>query len=237
MKKYIKNKNFIIGCIVISTFLLVVFNVYFYYYNSSSNTSYRNIKENNNLIVYTRYSKTYKDILTEVPYINLKTSIIGDLNNEIATFSNYYLNNDENVINYDYGISGDILSIVIQVNCYDNHLPVVLFKTYNINLKEKKLLNDADILDLYKINIDFVSEKIQKKFEYFFKDEREKKIFDEECDYSCYLNMRDIDNYTDKIHYYIDNAKLYVFKEFNIYSIYNEEKYFKNKDFKIEIAS
>ena len=77
---------------------------------------------------------------------------------------------------------------------------------------------------------------IKERFEYFFKDEREKKIFDEECDYKCFLYMRRIENYTDNIYYYIDSAKLYVYKEFNTYSIYNEEKYYKNTDFKIEIA-
>ena len=236
MKKILKNKKIAIPLIGIITFFLVTFNIYFYINRSTLNTDYYSIKENNSLIVYPRYTRTYKDITTIVPYINLKKDIIGNLNEEILTLSNSYLSNINNVITYDYKISGDILSVVLQINCYDQALPQVIFRTYNINLKEKKILDENAILDLYGIDKSFVANKIKERFEYFFKDEREKKIFDEECDYKCFLYMRRIENYTDNIYYYIDSAKLYVYKEFNTYSIYNEEKYYKNTDFKIEIA-
>ncbi len=236
MKKIFKNKNLTVPLIVIITFLLVVFNVYFYINRSTINTDYYSIKETNNLIVYTRYTKTYKEITTTVPYINLKKDIIGNLNEDIREMANNYLKNNENVITYDYKISGDILSVVMQINCYDEALPQVIFRTYNINLKEERMLSDSDILDLYGIEESFVSDKIKERFEDFFKDERDKKIFDEECDYKCFLYMRGIDNYTDNIYYYIEDAKLYVYKEFNIYSIYNEEKYYQNTDFKIKIT-
>ena len=215
MKKILKNKKIAIPLIGIITFFLVTFNIYFYINRSTLNTNYYSIKENNSLIVYPRYTRTYK---------------------EIVTLCNGYLKNNNNVITYDYKISGDILSVVLQINCYDQALPQVIFKTYNINLKEKKILDENAILDLYGIDKSFVANKIKERFEYFFKDEREKKIFDEECDYKCFLYMRRIENYTDNIYYYIDSAKLYVYKEFNTYSIYNEEKYYKNTDFKIEIA-
>ena len=235
MKRILKNKKIAVPMIVIGTFLLVVFNVYFYMNRSNINTDYYGIKESNNFIVYTRYTRTYKEITTIVPYINLRSSIIGDLNQEIADMANNYLRNDNNVITYDYKISGDILSVVIQINCYDDYLPKVIFRTYNINLEDKRLLEDQEILDLYGINTEHVASKIRERFEYFFRDEREKKIFDEECDFKCFLYMRGVDNYTDNIYYYVDNSKLYVYKEFNIYSIYKEEKYFENSDFKIEI--
>ncbi len=235
MRKVLNNKKIIIPVIVIVTFLLVLFNVYFYLNRSSKNGDYASIKEKNNLIVYTRYTKTYKEITTTVPYINLKSSIIGDLNQEIADMANGYLKNNDNVITYDYKISGDILSVVIQINCYDRPLPEVIFHTYNINLAEKRMLEDDELLGLYGIDSSYVKQKLENKFQDFFKDERNKHIFDEECDYKCFLYMRGIEDYLDNIHYFVDNSKLYVFKEFNIYSIYKEEKYFKNTDFKIEI--
>ena len=101
MKKILRNKKIAIPVIVIGTFLLVVFNVYFYMNRSRINTDYYNIKESNNLIVYTRYTRTYKEITTMVPYINLKSSIIGDLNQEIADMANSYLRNENNVITYE----------------------------------------------------------------------------------------------------------------------------------------
>lgn len=236
MKNILKNKKVSIPLIVIGTFLLVSFNIYFFINNSSINSDYNDIKEKRGSIVYTRYTRTYKEVTTIVPYINLKSSIIGNLNKEIVDIANGYLQNKNNVISYDYKISGDILSIVIQINCYDRPLPEVFFRTYNINLAEQRMIGEDELLDLYGIDEEDVSAKIKEKFEYFFKDERDKKIFDEECDYNCFLYMRGIKNYTDNINYFVDNSKLYVYKEFNIYSIYNEEKYFKNTDFKIEIV-
>ncbi len=236
MKNILKNKKVSIPLIVIGTFLLVSFNIYFFINNSSINSDYNDIKEKRGSIVYTRYTRTYKEVTTIVPYINLKSSIIGNLNKEIVDMANGYLQNKNNVISYDYKISGDILSIVIQINCYDRPLPEVFFRTYNINLAEQRMIGEDELLDLYGIDEEDVSAKIKEKFEYFFKDERDKKIFDEECDYNCFLYMRGIKNYTDNINYFVDNSKLYVYKEFNIYSIYNEEKYFKNTDFKIEIV-
>lgn len=236
MKKKGKNdKNLKIGLIVFGTFILVVFNVYFYMNNANVNTDYNSIKESNKKIVYTRYSKKYENIETIVPYINLKTDIIGDLNNQIAELANNYLVNDNNVITYDYRISGDILSVVIQINCYNEQLPKVYFETYNINLKEKRILEDREILNLFGVDETYVSSAIENKFKEFFRDEREKGIFDEECDYNCFLYMRGFNKYTDNIHYYVDDAKLYVYKEFNVYSIYDEDKYYENEDFKIAV--
>ncbi len=239
MKKVIKKRNdkVILLVVIVATFLFVCFNVYHYFNTYNKNTGYNNIKEDTSkLIVYTRYTRDVSDIVTMVPYINLKTDIIGDLNNQIAEVANSYLVNEDNVLTYEYQISGDILSVVMQINCYDQPLPVVYFKTYNINLKEKRILEDADILSLFNITEADVSQKIEEKFKTFFREEREKNIFDEECDYTCFLGYRNISNYLDNIHYYVDNAQLYVYKEFNIYSIYDEEDYFKNTDYKMAIT-
>lgn len=239
MKKKNKGKKDdikIIGIILVA-FILVALNVYMYINNMTVNSSYDKLKEKkNDLIVYTRYTQTYKEISSIVPYINIKSEIIGNINEDIRLFANENLANKDNVITYEYGINGDILSVVIQVLNYDEVLPKTLFKTYNINLKEKVVLTNNDLLNLYGIDQSFVNSKIEEKFKFFFADERKQGIFDEECDYTCFLFMRKVNNYLDNVYYYVDDGKLYAYKEFSIYSIYDDEKYYKQEDHKILIV-
>lgn len=229
-----KQKSMYIACIVLAiiSIILVI------WYSLSNKGEYNKIKiDKSKAIVYTQYTKTQNKKTTQVPYINVSSTAVKAVNTQIKQFSSYYLNaDDNNIINYKYDINGDILSLFIEVIYYNKKVPFLTFKTYNINLETLDALTNAQILQLYNIEESAVENKIKARFEYFFKDEREKNIFDEECDYECFLGMRGIKNYTDNIHYYIDEGKLYIYKEFNVHSIYDEEDYYKSSDFKIKIS-
>ena len=56
-----------------------------------------------------------------------------------------------------------------------------------------------------------------------------------ECNYSCFLKWRDVDNYLDNITYYVEKGNLIAFKPFVFESIFGEENYFKDSDFEILI--
>lgn len=229
-----KQKSMYIACIVLAiiSIILVI------WYSLSNKGEYGKIKiDKNKAIVYTQYTKTQNKKTTQVPYINVSSAAVEVVNKQIKQFSSYYLNaNDNNIISYKYDINGDILSVLIEVIYYNKISPFITFKTYNINLETLNVLTDEEMLQLYNVEESAVENKIKARFEYFFKDEREKNIFDEECDYECFLGMRGIKNYTDNIHYYIDEGKLYIYKEFNVHSIYDEEDYYKSSDFKIKIS-
>lgn len=229
-----KQKMMYVACIVLAIVSIVLVILY----GVSNKGEYSKIKvDKDKAIVYTQYTKTKDKKTTEVPYINISSTAVEVVNKQIKQFSSYYLNaDDKNIISYKYDINGDILSVLIQVNYYNKISPFITFKTYNVNLETLNVLTDEEMLQLYNIEESTVENKLKEKFEYFFKDEREKKIFDEECDYQCFLEMRGIENYTDNIHYYINKGKLYVYKEFNIHSIYDEEDYYKFSDFKTKIS-
>ena len=229
-----KQKMMYIACVVLAVISigLVI------WYSLSNKGEYSKIKEDKSqAIVYTQYTRTKDKKTTQVPYINISSPAVEVINKQIKQFSSYYLKaDDKNIISYKYDINGDILSVLIQVIYYNKISPFITFKTYNFNLETLNVLTDEQMLQLYNIKESTVEQKLKEKFEYFFKDEREKKIFDEECDYQCFLQMRGIENYTDNIHYYIHKGKLYVYREFNVHSVYDEEDYYKSSDFKTKIS-
>ena len=45
-----------------------------------------------------------------------------------------------------------------------------------------------------------------------------------------------MNGYMENINYFINNGKLYVYKPFQVYSIFGEEEYFKDTDFEFLIA-
>lgn len=186
-------------------------------------------------LVYTKKERTYKGNRSEVPYLNIKGTQSENINKDIENFTSKYYSNPKNIISYTYDVSDKILSLVVKVAYFDKvYYPD--FKTYNINLSDLSILSDEDLLNKFNLTEDDVSNKIEKKFKYFYNDALSKDYYGGECDYNCFLYFRGDKDYLDDIYYYIKNNKLYVYKAFNVYSVYDEENYFTENDFLIKVS-
>ena len=218
--------------IIIGAILIILLIIYYFYKSNYENFNYLKI-DKDKYLVYTIYTKS-NDMgsITNVPYININSSKIDKINKEIIKTSEDFLNIKGNTILYEYSVSGNTLSLVLKmVNNNTLYTSEIKFKSYNINLKTLKLIDNNNLLKLYNVSNDKVSNIIDNK------DEVKKGFIPkEECDYNCYLEWRDIKNMTDNISYFIRDGKLYVFKEFIPYSVYGEEEYFTDDSFKIYIA-
>lgn len=101
-------------------------------------------------IIYTIESnKTSK-----LPYIDLKITDINDINRELK--EDYYMIIDlqnESYMTYKYNKNDDILSVLVtEVMYVADKVPVTRYVTYNIDLKNKKILSDDDIYSKYEIS-------------------------------------------------------------------------------------
>lgn len=224
----------IIGVSFVLIIIIIVLSV------SINNTSaYKYLKEDNNKgLIYT-IDYTSNDLYrVEVPYVNINGSFGKSINEDIDSYVSDYINSEKLVLSYDYNINGKVLSLVIKVVNYNTkNIPEVYFKTYNINLEDQVLLSDEDLLSIYGLTSEDVEASIENKFNYWFKQVIKKGyINEEECDYDCFLNYRDVENYLDDIAYYIDKGKLVCYKPFVFYSIFGEEAYFKEEDFKFILS-
>lgn len=221
--------------LIILCLLLVVAIVLFMfrYFNKAKYNSYR-IDEGKNY-VYTKYSSSTNKAV--IPYINIVGDYAKAVNEEIEKISKEYLvSKDVNkTVTYRYNQNRNILSVVLMFRDIDSEKRLIYsFKTYVFDLsKGCKLLTNDEILKMFDITDREVNDVMANVMKSKYSDEIEKGfIVKEECDYKCFLEMRNIDNYIDNANYYIEEGHLVVYRAFSVFSIYGEEEYYTRNDFK-----
>ena len=220
----IKDKKIIIFIAVIV--IIIIGSLYFI---SNKKYDYSNLLEYKDYdIVYDRINKS-KD---KVPYININNNLVISINNEIENMYQEYLLFSPDGFNYKYSLSKSILSIIIEayvVHPESTHYDII-YKSYNIDLKEMKLLSNDEILERFNIT--------EKKFEFYLYNKflnyyneliKNNYLNEKEIDFNTFLEDKNIDNMLDDNSFYINNNHLELYKYFNIYTDYNEQKFF-NKD-------
>lgn len=235
-KKMSKDTKFIL---MVSISVFIVICMIFFIIQNRKNDNYNNIKEDkNNYLVYTKYEKKYKIYSMYVPYVNIDSEVAKSVNEDIDLFVSEFVSSKRAMISYDYDINGIILSLVVKIVDYDTkYAPQPYFRTYNINLNTLDLLSDEALLNYFNVTDSDVETAIEKQFNYYYDKIVEKGYYNEkECNYKCFLKYREVDNYLDRINYYIDDGNLIVYKPFVFYSVFGEEEYFKDKHFKFLIA-
>lgn len=218
--------------IIVVAIAIVAMLAYSFHENNVKNYNY--IKESwFENIIYISYYDDRNEYIKEVPYINIKGEQITEVNNQIETFSTKYTNLSRAIITYDYSITGQILSVIIKaINYETNYASEAEFISYNINLKTQQVYTNQEILDLYNINAGYVSDRIKNQLQQYHKDIIKEKYYSlQQCNFTCFLKWRNIEDYSKGIAYYISAGKLYVYKPFVFASIFGEEEYFKDKHF------
>ena len=217
---------------------IIIFIITFIYVKKQ-NENYRNIKqEKDNYIVYTKYSQNTNNYAQNIPYINIKSNNIDLVNEDIDSFVFNFKGQNKCIISYEYDINGIILSVIVKVGDYSTeYSPQVYAKSYNINLDTLEVINNDVLLNFFGTDESEVSSIIESKFKLYYTDLVNQNYFSqEECNYDCFLKYRNVSNYLDNVNYYVKDGKLYVYKPFVTYSIYDEEEYFTEDSYKFLIA-
>lgn len=218
----------IVACIL----FLIVIILFQVYRNYTRNYNYLK-KDKSEYLVYTRYNQNKK----EVPYININSAEVENINKEIVDYCNQYVNIDNLRINYDYNINRNYLSVVIKVTDNSKEVPEVIFKTYNFNLGKRSVITNEDLKEYFQVNDEIISASIHNRFVEMYREEiREEYIVEELCDFDCYLKNRNVADYLSNTNLYIKDGKLIAFKPFNFASIYSEEDYFTEESFEFTIT-
>lgn len=219
--------------IVIFSILMLIF------YKKDDTISYDNKKiDQSRELVYTNIDKTVGNFVKQVPYININSNNIMQINEEIDKFVSDYLEKEECVIYYEFDNNEDlILSVMIRIIDYeDDNAPKNYFKTVNINLNTLDIMEDAELLSFFKISEDYVQDKIETKFADFYWDlVTDNKIDSAKCNLDCFISKRGFLGYMVDLNYYVKNKHLIVYKPFLIATSNNEYNYFKDTDFLFEI--
>ena len=140
---------------------------------NSENVDVEKIKGSND-IVYTAYDikqedETYYSIDVKLPIININTSYIKELNQQIKTDfyenANSYMRQKEMNVVYsvDYAayINEQILSIVVKASLREGENPEkIIVKTYNYNMLEDKEVSLEDLITYKGTSVEFIQNTI-----------------------------------------------------------------------------
>ena len=231
----VKNRKKMKNDKVLLVGILIVVIIIIFIYAFSNKSSFNKYKVfSNRAFVYSIYNNDKYDI--SVPSINIKGDKVNIINNTIIDKANDFLQYEGNTISYSYEINEKIISLAVQY--FNGEGKKYSIDVYNINYITRDLLNNEDMLGLYNISQSDVNPIIEGKFIEYYNKLLEKNIYNNECDYErCFLGLREIDgDFGKDVSYYIKNGNLYAIKTFNIYSVYDEEKYFSAKNFFIQIT-
>lgn len=241
VRKNNKKKKSDYSLILMLIFLLIAFGCLIIYFvmNNSSKTNMVEKKDQNKDYVYTykKIKNTSNEsdevIYDKIPTINLDGVKYSKINKEIIDNYNKIITKSTHKYEYEFSYSKNILSLVIKSTYpnQDNDLYIkTYFNTYNIDLKNDKILSNDEILKIFNVDENKIKIYLNSKFTSYYEDLVKYKYFTKnECNYDCFLNNRGISkNYLDDINYYVDNGKLVLFKFYYRDSKYDEAQYFKD---------
>ncbi len=217
--------------IIISLLIVILSAGLLIYYIINRDYDYSKLLDNK------QYDIIYDKISTEkerVPAINIKNAVIDNINQEIDSFYEYYSLFSPDGFRYNYNVSGKILSIIITayvVHPESTHYDII-YKSFNIDLKELKQLTDKEILSRFNITEEKMEYYLYNKFLNYYTDLVNNNYFTEEqCDFATFLESKNVEELLEDNHYYINNNHLELYKYFNIFTDYQEENYFNEKSF------
>jgi len=225
--------------VILLAVILIVFIIVFTF-SKNNGIDYGKLKESSDKdLVYTADTITIDDTFyINIPHVNITGASIKSINENIKSYINDFAENEMVLGSYEYNINGKVLSLVLEIVDYGtSDTPHAYFKTYNINLESKTLVSDSELLSVYNVTSNDVKKNIEKQFKYWYENLiKEGYIEEEECDYECFLEYREVEDYMGDVSLYIDEGKLVAIKPFTVYSIFGEESYFKESDFKFTIT-
>lgn len=214
--------------VIISGAIILICIIILFYFTLNSSDNYNNIKKDRSKhIVYSIIEKEDNVYSKYVPYINIKSDSVDQVNEDINSFVSSYVDNPNSIIVYEYNISGIFLSIVVRIEDYNDDSFDVYFRTYIINLIDKELISNDSILNYFNIDENKVSNIIESDFKNFYEDLVDEGYYDsKKCDYKCFLKYKNVSNYLDDVNYYIKDGDLVLYKPFVLYSLSGDVDYF-----------
>jgi len=152
-----------------------------------------------------------------IPYFNLNNKVYNDINQEILTEILLRSCYQEGFIDYEATLNNNILSLAINISHETNDdLAYLEYKTYNINTKTNQRITNQELLNIYKLTTQDVTNKVIKHLLNYYEYEKENNYIEKSTSFNTYLNMLEYETITlDNMNLYIDNKNnLYIFKDY-----------------------
>ena len=173
-------------------------------------------------------------ISSYLPTVTIDGADTSSVNSEIKADYDEVVASGNSSFNYQYSVNNNYFSLVTITLLVDEETNYTypVFKTYNFSLSTNRLVDDSELLAAFNKNKDDVSTTLESKFKEYYQGELDNYYLDKsECDYSCFLNRREVDSYDEENYLYVEDNTLKFFHGFMIFSNIGEEEFYKDENF------
>ena len=202
-----KSKTIIIIVLVVFVLIMIIF--------SSNNVKNKNYKSQK--YVYTSETNEIGEFTSKIPYINIHSDDIDNVNEEIMTKYYTEVNVGEKYADYEYYQNKNIVSLLVKYQYLEGDTETSLdIDFYNIDIDTGNLITDDELLNRYNVDNSYVEKIIIDDVKKYHSYEIEKDYISD-CDFNCYKERLDNNKKTtDKDNYYFNLAENYLYQEFSI---------------------
>lgn len=154
---------------------------------------------------------------SDLPYINIKGEEISNINTDLIKKYYEVITVDKLFMKYKYYKNNNILSLIVKTyyKSSPDSYPSEVF-IYNIDIKRGKVINDSELLSMFNISRDDVSEIIRDELKEYYNYEIKNNYISNECDFDCYLNGSNSLPILDNCKYYIKDNYLFAYKSISL---------------------
>ncbi len=198
--------------------------------------------EKGNDYVYTIDTYTSnKGKTSYLPIINLDFNTIEEYNQNIKEAYEASIQIEENMVTYQYTVSKNILFLLIKFSYLDIETDELetIYRSFNIDLKNGKLLQNEELLKRWNYTKEDVSNTILKTLKNYYRKGSEKKYIDDKmCNFSCFLYNHLIEekNLTKNVSLYFEKGDLIIYKPFLLNSVLMDKRVFPVDAFQMKIT-
>lgn len=223
-----KNSNYIYYILII--ILIGSVMVLFFTPNEKPYDTSTILLDKNKPLIYEAY-KVENNIF---PVINLQGEEINRINKEIVEL--YDTKNNVSNFQYMYNVSKDTLSVLIINNIYVDNIKYINYKSFNIDLKTLKELDDREIYDKFEITEDQLRVFVSSKFLNYYADLLDYNYIDgNKCDFNCFIYNCNFQDYLEDNSFYIEDNHLILYKFFNTNNKYNYDAFFNEESYRFVV--
>lgn len=164
--------------------------------------------------VFTKESYVHNSgVKSVLPYINIKGNSASEINNILLKKYYEIITIDEEIMMYDYFVSGNVLSLIVKFY-YNDVLDSVTsdILIYNLDIKTGEIIYNDSLFSMFDISSEEANDIILDKIRDYYNYEIDKEYISKFCDFDCYLSMVNAIPIMDNINFYVKNDTLFAYK-------------------------
>lgn len=168
--------------------------------------------------VYSKESYAHNNELTSrLPYINIKGETVSKVNIELINKYYEVITIDDMFIDYVFYKNDNIISLIVEIRYLSspNAYPYEVI-VYNVDIETGKILTDEEVIELFDVSFEDVSNAIYDEIREYYDYEKKKGYFITECDFDCYLSNIKAFPILNNCKYYIKDKTLIVYKNLQL---------------------